>query len=228
MIVERKVKLVTAQHNIDKPSPMEGFPMKEWSIEIFVLDEEGNEHPAKCFTRVVYNLHPSFENPVQSEAFHEPPFRCQNEGWGEFALTVDCYTTEKGGKSTIEHDLNFGAPKYENIHTITFKNPSQALQQTLRETGPLPNDDNPKGKARKTHDGKRKKGVDVEKMAEALPRLSEDDLLQVIQMIHDNKTDDTYIKNDVDAGEFSVDLYTLPDNLAKSIWDFLVKNGVVS
>jgi len=226
MIVERKVKLVTEQHNIDKPSPMEGFPMKEWSIQLFVLDEEGNQHPARCFSKVVYNLHPSFENPTQT--FHSPPFRCSNEGWGEFEMTIDCYTTEKSGKSTLLHDLNFAAPQYENVHTVTFRNPSQALQQILRETGPLPNDDDSaKSKSRKVQDSKKKKGIDVEKMAEGLPKLSEDDLLQVIQMIHDNKTDDTYIKNDVDAGEFSVDLYTLPDGLSKNIWDFLVKANVV-
>jgi transcription initiation factor IIF auxiliary subunit len=31
-----------------------------------VLDEAGNQKPATCFTKVVYNLHPSFANPVQS------------------------------------------------------------------------------------------------------------------------------------------------------------------
>jgi len=50
----------------DKPSEMEGFPMKSWNIEIYLLDEAGNERPANCFTKAVYNLHPSFANPVQS------------------------------------------------------------------------------------------------------------------------------------------------------------------
>lgn len=39
----------------------------------------------------------------------------------------------------------------------------------------------------------------MEKLAEALPQLVEDDLLQVVQMVHDNKTDDTYTKNDVES-----------------------------
>jgi transcription initiation factor IIF auxiliary subunit len=39
----------------------------------------------------------------------------------------------------------------------------------------------------------------MEKLAEALPQLSDDDLLQVVQMVHDNKTDDTYTKNDVES-----------------------------
>lgn len=41
--------------------------MKEWTVEVFVLDEAGREKPARCFQKVVYNLHPSFENPVQSK-----------------------------------------------------------------------------------------------------------------------------------------------------------------
>jgi transcription initiation factor IIF auxiliary subunit len=40
--------------------------MKLWNIEIFLLDEAGNEKQAKCFTKAVYTLHPSFANPIQS------------------------------------------------------------------------------------------------------------------------------------------------------------------
>lgn len=53
----------------DKPSEVEGFPMKLWNIEVYLLDEAGNEKPATCFTKVVYNLHPSFANPVQSMSY---------------------------------------------------------------------------------------------------------------------------------------------------------------
>ena len=131
----------------------------------------------------------------------EPPFKCTNEGWGEFEMTIDVFTTEKGGKHTIAHDLNFSAPQYEIIHTIQFKNPSQALQQILRETGPLPSDE--ERKLKKADGGKKKKvTVDVEKMADGMVKLGEDDLLQVIQMIHDGKDDNTYIQNNID-GEFA-------------------------
>jgi len=51
----------------DKPSEMEGFPMKSWNIEVFLVDEQGNDRPATCFTKVTYNLHPSFANPIQSK-----------------------------------------------------------------------------------------------------------------------------------------------------------------
>lgn len=168
-------------------------------------------------------------------------------------MVIDMYTTEKGGKISIAHDLNFQQSEYENIHTITFKNPSQALQQLLRETGPLPSDEERKQKKAVDGGSKKKRPYDIERMADGLTKLGEDDLLQVIQMIHDHKDDNTYIQNNLDgklsfslararaivfvgevsgsdanrakksiAGEFSVDLYTLPDNLMKMLWEFLV------
>jgi transcription initiation factor IIF auxiliary subunit len=116
--------------------------------------------------------------------------------------------------------LNFAAAQYENVHTLTFRNPSQALQQILRETGPLPSDE--ERKLKKADGGKKKKTFDVEKMADGLVKLGEDDLLQVIQMVHDHKDENTYVQNNIDQGEFSVDLYTMPDILLKLLWDFLV------
>lgn len=131
-------------------------------------------------------------------AFTKPPFLCTNEGWGEFEISVECYTTEKSKLAPIIHDLNFGEERYEHVHTVTFKNPSQALQERLRETGPLPNDE----------DRQRKKGIlgkknvhkyDYEKIAEALEKLEEEDLLRVIQLINENKGPDTYIRSDVEG-----------------------------
>ena len=40
--------------------------------------------------------------------------------------------------------------------------------------------------------------IDMEKLAENMQKMSEDDLLLVVQMIHDNKTAETWTKNDVD------------------------------
>ena len=143
------------------------------------------------------------------------------------------------------------------MHTVTFKNPSQALQERLRETGPLPNDeDRPKKKGVATKKGTQK--YDYEKIAEALEKLEEEDLLRVIQLINENKAPDTYIRSDVEgesclrprcpfarfaaclgvpfqvyswrlivdnlaeAGEFSIDLYTMPDLLTTKLWEHLV------
>lgn len=39
----------------------------------------------------------------------------------------------------------------------------------------------------------------MEKLADGLQKLTEDDLLNVVQLIHDHKTADTYTKNDVES-----------------------------
>ncbi|KAF7544034.1 hypothetical protein G7046_g9874 [Stylonectria norvegica] len=195
--LQRKVKVVTEQKAIDKPSPMENFPMREWSLKIFILDEDGNERPADVFTKVVYNLHPTFENPVQT--FTKAPFTCANEGWGEFEISIDCYTTEKTKVSPIIQDLNFALNRYEVTHTVTFKNPSQALQERLRETGPLPVDEDHKPKKKGVASKKSAQKFDYEKIADALEKLEEEDLLRVIQLINENKGPDTYIRSDVEG-----------------------------
>jgi hypothetical protein len=41
--------------------------MKLWSIEIFLMDEAGNQIEANIFSKATYNLHSSFANPIQSE-----------------------------------------------------------------------------------------------------------------------------------------------------------------
>jgi transcription initiation factor IIF auxiliary subunit len=113
-------------------------------------------------------------------------------------MTIDVYTTEKGGKNTLMHDLNFAKPRYESKHNVVFKNPSAALINILRESGPVGDENG----ARKKEEKKRKRpnagSVDMEKLADGLVKLGEEELLHVVQLIHDNKSDDTYTKNDIE------------------------------
>lgn len=72
-----------------------------------------------------------------------------------------------------------------------------------------------------------KGSVDLERLAEGLKMLGEDDLMGVVQMVTDNLTPEMYIKNDVKEGEFHMDLYTLPDSLLKSLWDYVKKRVTI-
>ncbi|KAI9831344.1 MAG: hypothetical protein M1819_005118 [Sarea resinae] len=224
---KRTVKFVTEQRTIDKPSAVEGFPMRRWSIEIFILNEHGEDVPANIFEKVVYKLHPSFEARA-IQTFRKPPFRIEEEGWGEFDMQIVLTAPEKGGEFTLAHDLNFQSTRYEAKHNITFKNPKPGVVALLKESGPAPGEENGvKSKRGGKHDDdqikkKRKadKAVDMERLADGLQKLGEDDLLQVVQMVHDNKTSETYTKNDVEQGQFEVDLYTLPDHLIRMLWEF--------
>ena len=122
--------------------------------------------------------------------------------------------TDVSGKDhAITHDLNFHNNRYEVKQVITFKNPKAPLLGALRGSGPVPGDTaadagtNGAGSSKKRQSGanetqKRKKpetkGIDMDKLAEGLQKLGEDDLLQVVQMVHDNKSEESWMRNDVD------------------------------
>jgi transcription initiation factor TFIID/TFIIF subunit len=218
--------------------------MRKWSIELSVLGPNNQELPAIVFDKVTYKLHPTFQNPTRS--FKKPPFRIEEQGWGEFDLGIVLHFADKAGEQTLSHDLNFAQNEYLVDHTVSFPTSKPNLSKLLIESGPVPGYNAPgasgaaslDGEKRKTEEdgGKIKKksktimekgSIDLERLADGLQKLSEDDLLGVIQMITDNKTPEMYIKNDVDEGEFHMDLYTLPDSLLKSLWDYVKKRAEV-
>ncbi|KAK6533489.1 hypothetical protein TWF694_002428 [Orbilia ellipsospora] len=233
--IKRKIKVVTTQAVIEgRKAIVEGFPQRKWSISIYMVNDKGEEVAANAFDKVVYKLHPTFANP--NRAIKKPPFTINEEGWGEFDMEVVLHPMEKGAEISIKHDLNFQEAKYENVHTVTFSNPKPNLMKVLAQTGPVPGLETfgeadtsssrkpPKAAPEDKPSKKSSRGtkhIDMDKLAEGMTKLSEDDLLKVVQMIHEHKTQDTYVKNDVEQGEFHVDLYTLPDHLVKSLWSFV-------
>jgi transcription initiation factor TFIID/TFIIF subunit len=75
----------------------------------------------------------------------------------------------------------------------------------------------------------------MDRLAQGLQKLQEDDLLQVVRIVTEHKTPEMYVKNDLEGaphphpfgfrnwlveGEFSLDLYTLGDPLLRILWDF--------
>ncbi|KAK8220033.1 transcription factor TFIIF complex subunit Tfg3 [Zalaria obscura] len=218
--VKRSVKLVTEQRVTDDPPEMEGFPMRRWNIEVYIVGPDGEDLPATCFEKVTYKLHESFGKRA-NQVIKQAPFRISEKGWGEFEMlvTLTPLGAPKGGDTTIIHDLNFMSERYEAVHPVTFRNPKAELLERLRESGTT-GEANGVGKEQKKKKSA-KTSVDMEKLAEGLQRLGEEDLLHVVQMVHDNKSEETYTKNDVENGEFHVDLYTLPDALVKMLWDFV-------
>lgn len=109
----------------------------------------------------------------------------------------------RGGDHPVTHDLHFQQEKYESLHTITFRNPKPDLVNLLGESGPTENGAPAKKGGAGGGEGKKKgrtqKHVDMEKLADGLQKLDEDSLLKVVEMIHDQKTTETYTKNDVDS-----------------------------
>lgn len=97
---------------------MEGWPMRDWSIELFLLHTDTSERlPASCFEKAVYNLHPTFGKRAK-QTKTSPPFRVQEEGWGEFDMSIICTPVGKGETQDFSHDLNFQSERYESKHEV--------------------------------------------------------------------------------------------------------------
>jgi hypothetical protein len=70
--------------------------------------------------------------------FKKAPFKLEEQGWGEFDMTIGLHYAEKGGQTTIHHDLNFQAPKYENTHVLVFSISLHTLISFCRSLPNLP------------------------------------------------------------------------------------------
>lgn len=227
--------------------------MRKWSIQITMLDSEGKEIPAKILDKVTYTLHPTFANPIRVIKQQPFKIEEQGWGEFDIPISIHILGINgKPGERKFQHDLNFLKEKYVNDHVISIpvgphKNPQ--LNKILTESGRLPFDeagnsagasaagglkrklDAPNGAQSQANAADRKKlkgafkgNIDLEKLANGLSKLSEDDLIVVVQMVTDNRTNEMNIKNDIDNGEFTMDLYTLPDSLLKSLWDYVKKH----
>lgn len=51
-------------------------------------------------------------------AFKKPPFRIDEQGWGEFDMSIVLTAAHKGGEHTLQHDLNFQNERYEAKHQV--------------------------------------------------------------------------------------------------------------
>ena len=52
------------------------------------------------------------------KAFKKPPFKIEEQGWGEFDMAIVLHYVDRGGEVTISHDLNFLESRYENTHVL--------------------------------------------------------------------------------------------------------------
>ena len=148
--MKRTVRVKTTQHILPDLDPVEGFPMREWSIELVQLDKDNNEIPLSIVDRVVYHLHPTFANP--NRKFTEPPFKIIEQGWGGFPLNISLFLVDKGGERKITHDLNFLKEEYEVDHVISapININKPKLMKELAKSGLVPSKESLTGNKRKS------------------------------------------------------------------------------
>lgn len=234
--IQRTVRITTKQRVLEDEPKIDGvFPMREWRISVSLVGADGKLYPATVFDKVTYQLHETFANPKR--ALTKPPFEIAEKGWGEFEMKITFKIANGGGDLTVGYDLHFKEPESWTDVQVSFPTNKPELLEKLAETGPTGDaapapvalgEKRPVDASAATNKVKKPKvtikgTVDLERLSHGLEQLGEQDVLSVVQMISDNKTPDMYIKNDIDAGEFHVDLFTVPNGLLKSMWDFVSK-----
>lgn len=112
-------RLANTHTHSNEPQEVEGFPMREWDIEIYLVGADGDDLPATCYEKVTYLLHESFGK-RQKQVFKNPPFTIREKGWGEFdmQITLTPIGAPKGGDQVLQHDLNFQQTRYESTHNV--------------------------------------------------------------------------------------------------------------
>lgn len=259
------VRVKTTQHILPDLDPVEGFPMREWSIEIVLLDKDNNEIPLSIVDRVVYHLHPTFANP--NRKFTEPPFKIVEQGWGGFALNISLFLVDKGGERKITHDLNFLKEKYEVDHVISapININKPKLMKELAKSGLVPSEESLMSNKRKassmsssstsssgttpattnasvsnskvsaangSSEPKTKKGkpssqpmikgsIDIERLAFGMTKLKDDDLVEIVHIVTSNTAPGMNFTNNTEEGEFTMDLFSLPESLLQLLWDYV-------
>jgi YEATS domain-containing protein 4 len=80
------------------------FPLKkveEYNTHIWYLYIRGPSHEdlSSAISKVIFQLHPSFAQPVR-EIFH-PPYTVTEKGWGEFEVTIRVYWKDESEKPLV-------------------------------------------------------------------------------------------------------------------------------
>lgn len=213
-VIQREVKFVTTQRVLDDKPLVDGiYPMREWSVTVLNPDDT----PPAFLEKVVFKLHESFANP--NKTIKRAPWKVVEQGWGEFEMGVVLHYIDNSGSATFTHDLNFQSGEtYSKPQTVTFKNAKPGLLKALGKRGTeTEGSTGTTGKKAK----RQKRVVDVDRLADGLQTLHEDELLQIVQIVNDGKTDEMYVRNDLEEGEFHIDLHTLSDGLLLEMQRFV-------
>lgn len=222
-----------------------GFPWRRWNIRLVGIDDEGNEYPLTFVKCVTYELHESFSNPVREVS--KVPFKIGEKAWGEFPIPIEVAFRGTPSQSFDTYLSWDRGERYEDIHTLVFDNPSaslraqlSAVEQTAKKRPRYSSDDGEvdvdgdapsarkkpatgsKSKDAPKQNGATPKHINMNKLAERLENLEEDDLLEIVDLVNKYRNDDMYVIDSVE-GELTMDLYTLSDKLLQKMWSFTEK-----
>lgn len=134
--VLRTIRVKTQQIILPDAPKVYELPTRKWRMQLFILDEEGNEQPATLFDYVTYHLHPTFERPLRK--LTEPPFTLDEQGWGEFELKIIAKVKFCSTTYTFHHELSFDNNAYNVDYEGRFPYHQTKLREELLNSGSVP------------------------------------------------------------------------------------------
>ncbi len=122
----------------------------QWTL---YLRGPNNEDLSTGIAKVVFQLHPSFPQPVRE--LTAPPFEVTEKGWGEFEATIRIVWRDVGEKALVlTHVIKLYPPlapnalpdntkeiepvKYERYDEVVFTDPTETFHKQLMQSGNLP------------------------------------------------------------------------------------------
>lgn len=182
-------------------------------MDICLVGPQGEEVPARIFESCTYFLHPTFEHPKRR--FTVPPFRLDEQGWGEFDFKIVAKFIQNGGRATINHELSFSESAVAVDFTIMVPYHIDELRKVLLESGPVPDysiedrDDHPV----------RQK---IPQMATAIAAANEEIVGEVVKTIVAYPgVSDALLKRRHRTEEFVIQLGQLPSSVLEILFNIL-------
>mmetsp|Transcript_6683 Transcript_6683/g.8337 ORF Transcript_6683/g.8337 Transcript_6683/m.8337 type:complete len:284 (+) Transcript_6683:23-874(+) len=122
----------------------------QWTL---YLRGPNNEDLSPGIAKVVFQLHPSFPQPVRE--LTAPPFEVTEKGWGEFEATIRIVWRDVGEKAMVlAHTIKLYPPlapnalpdstkegepvKSERYDEVVFTDPTETFHKQLMQSGNLP------------------------------------------------------------------------------------------
>lgn len=190
------------------------LPLRQWRMEVVMLDKHGNETPAEIISYITYHLHPTFAKPKRKVS--EPPFALEEIGWGEFDLQLICTLKEHGGTVKLLHDLSF----VEDAYAIDFEvavpyHQNPPLHALLSRWFDLEAD---------FAESATKSNSELPRWVRDVSKLDEDKIQEFLQKVVSNPAVRNYLNKKPKNEEAVLCLSELPDELIICLGEFMNKH----
>ncbi|EDO17040.1 hypothetical protein Kpol_530p10 [Vanderwaltozyma polyspora DSM 70294] len=193
---------------------IEGFPLRRWSFEVCMLDKNGKEVTADIIQSCAYYLHSSFTNPIRS--FKNPPFRLEEEGWGQFDCKIACQFIFNGGQFSLNHKLIFSYAEYAIDFNIKVPVHIPELQDKLKMHFDISH-------AISQETTEEYNVVAVSKWLKKLPTMDEDVVSEIVDKVLQHPAIKSELNNNPINETFKMDVSQFPNDLLEEITDFMSK-----